>query len=291
MSSVPELQGDMDHVDTEGPGLQTSELRLVRPGGVAGGGRGRGSGGGVARPGRPLVPGTGKRRGRPPKALGAPPSARTKRLLDDNYEMKEVIEVENGARHSDASPAFHLNLASASSHQQLERLQHELAHYNKLSSPFSVSLPGSPSSASSPSVTRTPGEAPHLSYQRTNSLPPPAPVYSPTRPVFKSPGLTPIAPKPSWPPSPLHSPHQSNSAFPEASNGQHPGQHPPPTLKLQPPETNGHLGGLPPLSSTSTAQPRQPDQVTSSFQSPQLGPAFAAASTSSTHELDEDYDC
>ena len=287
MSSVPELQGDMDHVDTEAPGLLSSELRLARPGGVAGGGRGRGSGGGVARPGRPLVPGTGKRRGRPPKALGAPPSARTKRPLDDNYEMKEVIEVENGARHADASPAFHLNLASASSHQQLERLQHELAHYNKLSSPFSVSLPGSPSSASAPSVTRTPGEAPHLSYQRTNSLPPPAPVYSPTRPVFKSPGLTPIAPKPSWPPSPLHSPHQSNAAFPEACNG----QHPPPTLKLQPPETNGHLGGLPPLSSTSTAQPRQPGQVTSSFQSPQLGPAFAAASTSSTHELDEDYDC
>ena len=286
MSSVPELQGDMDHVDTEGPGLPASELRLARPGGgpVAGGGRGRGSGGGGARPGRPLVPGTGKRRGRPPKALGAPPSARTKRSLDDNYEMKEVIEVENGANHADASPAFHLNLA-ASSHHQLERLQHELAHYNKLSSsPFSVSLPGSPSPALAPSLTRTPGEAPHPSYQRTNSLPLPAPVYSPARPVFKSPGLTPIAPKPSWPSPSVHSAQQSQPALPEASNG----HHQPPTLKLQPPETNGHFS-LSPLSSNSS-QPR-PDQASSSFRNPQFGQAFSVASTSLTNELDEDYDC
>ena len=285
MSSVPELQGDMDHAETEGPGLVTSELiRGERRERGAGGGRGRGAG---VRSVRPVVPGTGKRRGRPPKALGAPPSARTKRSLED----EEVIEVENGSNHSEASPAFHLNL-TASPHQQLERLQHQLSHHsNLMSSPFSVSLPGTPSSAMAPSLSRTPEEAPHPSYQRTNSLPPPAPVYSPqVRPVFKSPGLTPIAPKPSWPPtspsSSLHSPHlQSNSAFSEAaSNGNHPVQA---TLKLQPPETNGHFS-MSPLQSSS--QPR-PEQASSSFQSQHFGQAFTAASSSSTNELDEDYDC
>ena len=286
MSSVPELQGDMDHAEAEErSGLVTSEvIRGERKERGAGGGRGRGAG---VRPVRPLVPGTGKRRGRPPKALGAPPSARTKRSLDDNYE--EIMEVKNGVNHGDPSPAFHLNLA-ASPHQQLERLQHELSHHNNLlSSPFSVSLPGTPSSAMAPSLSRSPEEAPHPSYQRTNSLPPPAPVYSPqVRPVFKSPGLTPIAPKPSWPPSPsssLHSPHQSNTAFPEAaSNGHHPAQA---TLKLQPPETNGHFS-VSPLQSS--AQPR-PEQASSSFQRQQFGQAFAAASSTSTNELDEDYDC
>ena len=300
MSSVPELQGDMDLADTEVPGLLTSELRPARPGagGVTSGGRGRGSGGGGApgaRPVRPLVPGTGKRRGRPPKALGAPPSARTKRSLekfvDEADDVKDVSEVENGV----ASPAFHLNLAaSPQAQQRLERLQQELSHYNKLSSsPFSVSLPGSPSSPLAPSLAvniKAPGERPQPEYQRTNSLPPPAPVYTPARPVFKTPGLTPIAPKPSWAPSPsfsLHSSHQSN-AFPEASNG----HHIQPTLKLNPPETNGNFTVSPLENPLMQQSSKQPSHSSSSFLSPQSGQtAFAGASTSTQYELDEDYDC
>merc|ERR550539_2220339 len=63
---------------------------------VAGVGRARGVTRGAS---RPTVPGTGKRRGRPPKVAGAPSSARTKRsvekFVDEEYDCNDIIELDS----------------------------------------------------------------------------------------------------------------------------------------------------------------------------------------------------
>ena len=79
VTTVPELQGDMDY--DGGLGVM-GEMR------VPGLGRARGVARGAS---RPTVPGTGKRRGRPPKVAGAPAGARTKRSVEKFVEVSDEI--------------------------------------------------------------------------------------------------------------------------------------------------------------------------------------------------------
>ena len=299
VSNVPELQGDMDSEGLAVASATPTELRAV---GGAGVGRGRGQASS-----RPLVPGTGKRRGRPPKALGAPPSARTKsrveRFVDDEYpDCRDVAEL--GA--DTGSPQQQLRVPGYPPQHRpgVDRLQQQMLHYNKqFSSPFSSTrsegghYPGQGAGSSCPAPATPPAPSPQqpftvaiqpspggdkaAAYQRTNSLPPPAPVYTPPhpRPVFRSPSFTPIAPKPSWHPS---SPQTQSNAFAGAASNGH-------SLKLQPPETNGNFT-VSPLPATSLQNSIQPTQIHSSNNF--LAPQFSQSSSlTPEQDLDEDYDC
>ena len=189
VSNVPELQGDMDSEGLAVASATPTELRAV---GGAGVGRGRGQAST-----RPLVPGTGKRRGRPPKALGAPPSARTKsrveRFVDDEYpDCRDLAELgadtEQQQLRVPGYPPQH--------RPGLDRLQQQRLHYNKqFSSPFSSPrsegghYPGPGSSCPAqprppPPVSSSPSQSPS-SRARAGTRPPrtsgPTPCRRPPR--------------------------------------------------------------------------------------------------------------
>ena len=207
---MPELQGDMDVEGGLGVmGERPSDGRL---GGV---GRARGVG-------RATVPGTGKRRGRPPKVAGAPPSARTKRsvekFVDEEYDCSDIVEIDSdqwpSAKKFCNGTTSNPGQSPSPSQSPQERLFHpqpDASHrLNSFSSPFNIQrsvtqndFSGSKivptrstsSSASSSSLCQpsleletskdktdspSPLSGEISSYQRTNSLPPPAPVYTGT---------------------------------------------------------------------------------------------------------------
>ena len=265
-------------------GANPSELRHVPSNHVThvpGLGRGRGVGAASSPSAtRPVVPGTGKRRGRPPKALGAPPSARTKRsvdkFVDDEYDVRDVKDEDEPAPAAQfsykpsSSEQLHARIASALQQSQQEQLSRRLSQ----SSPIVNSVLRS-DSQNSPLTPASPAPFTlHLqsntvmppSYQRTNS----SPLYTPplSRPALKSPPpLTPIAPKtPSWSMTHAFTDHQSS----HQSNGH----------SFNAEATNGSFS-LTPLPSAS-----QP-----SFTSPLFSAASTSTSSSRDQELDEDYDC
>jgi len=101
VSTVPDLQGDMDNeaAGVSGNSIGTQELRLV--GLNSGRGRGRGGAATVSHP-RPPGIGTGKRRGRPPKIQDSSilPGATSKRIVgkfvDDEYDCEIMDEDDEG---------------------------------------------------------------------------------------------------------------------------------------------------------------------------------------------------
>ena len=231
---------------------------------------------------RPVVPGTGRRRGRPPKNPGAPTSARTKRsiekFVDDEYDCKDVVDVEDDLDDHVTPPAYNYNLAAG-------RLQQTTS-----SSPYYNQRSDSVYSDSGMSPGATPGVSFHMKVaepgplQRTNSLPPPAPVYTPPphRHLSRPPGLTPIAPKQNW--SVDIAPH-SSTAFPESSV-HHPASTNGHSSKS---ETNGNftVSPLPSISIQNTNI-----QLAALHQGPQTSSGMLSSQFSSnTQELDEDYDC
>lgn len=281
---MPELQGDMD---VEGGLGVMGESRNTEhrpgPGGV---GRARGVG-------RASVPGTGKRRGRPPKVAGAPPSARTKRsvekFVEDEDDSGDIIEIEsdhwpppkklcNGS--SSNSPQTPSPLQSPQ--ERLLLPQPETSQrLNSFSSPFNIQrsasqedfvgarVAPSPSTTSSASSSSCPPGLPGLPfqleinkdttdsaspglYQRTTSLPPPAPVYTGSYSrLFRS------------------SSTSSNTLQATARNGAGT------TFKLQ---TNGNF----PVSGTHSQHSPASGLKASTSQTNPAGPG---------QELDEDYDC
>merc|ERR1719394_2230031 len=98
---------DNDGVSSGGGGHPPAELR-GHTGHMAGVGRG-----------------TGKRRGRPPKAHGTPPTARTKRpvnkFMDDEIDCKEAaMEAEDETFNTSASSGLHSRLSSSQERMLLE---------------------------------------------------------------------------------------------------------------------------------------------------------------------------
>ena len=277
VSSVPELQGDMDHDSVVS--VTPSELRHVsHTGHVPGVGRGRGAGHGMSSQpaSRPVVPGTGRRRGRPPKNPGAPTSARTKRsiekFVDDEYDCKAVVDVEDDLDDHVTPPAYNYNLTAGKLQQQTS----SSPYYNQRSDPMS------------PGISFHMKVAETEPLQRTNSLPPPAPVYTPPphRPMPRPPGLTPIVPKQNW--SVDIAPH-SSTAFHESTVQHHPASTNGHSSKS---ETNGNftVSPLPSISIQNTNI-----QLTALHQVPQSNSSSSMMSsqfsTNTAHELDEDYDC
>ena len=289
MTSVPELQGDMD---CEGGLGVMGEMR------VPGVGRARGLGRGAS---RPTVPGTGKRRGRPPKVGGAPTSARTKRsvekFVDDEYDCNDIIELDsdkwsqsvkkicNGQQPQSTQerlllpqPETSQRLASYSSPFNIQRS----ASQDDFSTSRVVPAPTAMSSASSSSCLGLPfqleisrekrdSDSVPAPYQRTNSLPPPAPVYTGSYSrLFRSPSSscssTQSVQKASWSLSPL-SPLSSLSSLPQpvessASSDRN-------GAAVLKPQTNGNFSATSPAQKQASASPLVPGGS----------------------ELDEDYDC
>lgn len=286
MTTVPELQGDMD---CEGGLGVMGEMR------VAGLGRARGVTRGTS---RPTVPGTGKRRGRPPKVAGAPSSARTKRsvekFVDDEYDCNDIIELDsdkwsqpvkkicNGGQTAESTqerlllpqPESSQRLASYSSLFNIQRSasQDDFTTSRVVPSPAAISSASSSSSLGLPfqleiskekrdsdSRVPVPGPAPTAApYQRTNSLPPPAPVYTGSYSrLLRSPSSS------GWSLSPLSQPPECSTSASSHRNGA------PATLK---PQTNGNFTVSTPTLSQSSTSP--------------LAPGGSAGA-----ELDEDYDC
>ena len=288
VTTVPELQGDLD---CDGGLGVMGEMRVAGPGL----GRARGTTRGT---GRPTVPGTGKRRGRPPKVAGGPAGARTKRsvekLVDSESECNDIIELHsehwspsvkkvcNGDQsgqstqerlllpHPETSP----RPASYSSLFNIQRSasQEDFSPSRVGPAPTALSSAGSSSGPGLPfqleisrekkdSDSRVPAPAPAPGpYQRTNSLPPPAPVYTGSYSrLLRSPSSS------GWSLSPLPQPPEcSVSASPQRNGAA--------SLK-----TNGNLSlstGPAALSQTSVS-PRAPGGS---------GGTLGA-------ELDEDYDC
>lgn len=292
VSSVPELQGDRE--DLEGglgvAGERLSDQRMSGPTKARG-------------VGRATVPGTGKRRGRPPKVLGAPPSARTKRsvekFMDDEYDCNDITEVDSDQCHPVKSPQL--------PQERLLLPQPESSHrLNSFSSPFNIQRSSSQDdfsgtgivpSRSTTSLASSSSCLPSLSfqleinkdktdsqesdggggggeasqYQRTNSLPPPAPVYTGSYSrLFRSASSiassnSPVQ-KSNWSVNPLPLPA-------EASNGAGAGAAQ--TFKHQ---TNGNFSASAPL------RPGLHHGLHHSSPS-QSNPSGAG------QELDEDYDC
>ena len=258
---------------------------------VPGLGRARGVGRGAS---RPTVPGTGKRRGRPPKVAGAPPGARTKRsvekFVEDELDCNDIIDSDrDNWSHSVNKQICNGLLPAQSTQERLLLPQPEtsqrLASY---SSPFNIQRsvsqddfstgrvvpsPSGLSSASSSSClafqlelskekrdsdSRVPAPAP---YQRTNSLPPPAPVYTGSYSrLLRSPSSS------GWSLSPLSQPPECSTSASSHRNGA------PATLK---PQTNGNFTVSTPTLSQSSTSP--------------LAPGGSGGSAGA--ELDEDYDC
>lgn len=266
---------------------------------VAGLGRARG----VTRGGsRPTVPGTGKRRGRPPKVAGAPSSARTKRsvekFVDDEYDCNDIIELDSDNKWSQPvkkicnggqlppstqerlllpQPESSQRLASYSSLFNIQRSasQDDFSTSRVVPSPTVISSASSSSclglpftleiskekrdSAPVPAPAPAPAPAP---YQRTNSLPPPAPVYTGSYSrLLRSPSSS------GWSLSPLSQPTECSASTSSHRNGSLGA-----SLK---PQTNGNFAVSTATLSQSSTSPLAP------------GGSGGAAGA----ELDEDYDC
>lgn len=267
------------------------EMRVAGPGL----GRARGSTRGTS---RPTVPGTGKRRGRPPKVAGAPAGARTKRsvenLVDSESDCNDIIELDsdqwpqsvkkvcNGSQPGQPGqppqstqerlvlpqPETSQRLASYSSLFNIQRSasQDDFSPSRVGPAPTAISSAGSSSGLpfqleisreKRDSDSRVPAPAPGPGpYQRTNSLPPPAPVYTGSYSrLLRSPSSS------GWSLSPLPQPPESSVSASSHRNGAA-------SLKHQ---TNGNfsLSAGPAALSQSSASPRAPGGT----------------------ELDEDYDC
>ena len=302
---MPELQGDMDNdgVSSGGGGHPPAELR-GHAGHMAGVGRGRGSS--SATPASlnasgPVVRGTGKRRGRPPKAHGTPSTARTKRpvnkFMDDEIDCKEAaMEAEDETFNTSASSGLHSRLSSSQERMLLEppehsqRLQPSPFHSQRSDSHFysEVHTPSSPYTPTPPYQlqmkvgSNDPGSNGHY-HQRSLGLPPPAPVYTPHTPppVFRLGQLPHIAPKQNWNRNTnLGTTHQQSNAFSESSSVSSPSV---------PPTTNGHSESFKSEANGSfTLSPLPTNSMTAGGGQVLIQPG----SGSSQHqELDEDYDC
>ena len=283
MSNVAELQGDMDSEPVTGGGQ--TELRHVSPhvptgNRIPGLGRGRGQpGGGAMNSTRPVVPGTGKRRGRPPKALGAPPSARTKRpvlerFVDDEYDVSDVKDDRHHPATAPPVAQFSYDLSMVQQQQQLsQRLSQQpssspLQRSDSQSSQQPTHNPAPPPGATPFTMQVQELQPPAPSYQRTHSLPPAAPVFTPG--LKTPPALTPIVPKvPSWSLSVAN--HQSSSpAFQDSQQS----------------NSNGHSSFKAATNGSFSLTPLLPTNQNTAVSSP-----LFSSSASQQQELDEDYDC
>ena len=280
-------------MDNDGVNSVTNPAELRHVPHVPGLGRGRGHVSSQAAT-RPVVPGTGKRRGRPPKALGAPPSARTKRILekfiDDEYGCRDVVEVEDDDGDDNR----------VSGHgQQYNNAQDRLHHDMSLpSSPFYSPRSNSYNyTGAGPMTPNQTSPAPTFQMklggeQRTNSPSSPAPTYAPPAPTssqnaFRVPGVNnQMSPKLNWSLSATKQ-NQSN-AFLESTQGcGYSNGHS---------QTNGNFTVSPlasPSIQSNNHQPRLHSEVQQQpLQSLHSGlSSLSSLSSSSTQELDEDYDC
>ena len=273
------------------------EMRVAGPGL----GRARGSSRGTS---RPTVPGTGKRRGRPPKVAGAPAGARTKRsvekFVDEEYDCNDIIELDSDNKWSQPvkkicnggqlppstqerlllpQPESSQRLASYSSLFNIQRSasQDDFSTSRVVPSPTVISSASSTSCLGLPftmeiskekrdsALVPAPAPAP---YQRTNSLPPPAPVYTGSYSrLLRSPSSS------GWSLSPLSQPPECSASASSHRNGSQGGSQGATQGSSLKPQTNGNFA-------VSTAT------LSQSSTSP-LAPGGSGAGA----ELDEDYDC
>ena len=287
---------DNDGVSSGGGGNTPAELR-GHGGHMAGVGRGRGSSStpsSLTSSVNPVVRGTGKRRGRPPKAHGTPPTARTKRpvnkFMDDEFDCKEPLDAEDETFENAASSGFHSRLSSSQERMLLEPPDHSQRLHQP--SPFQRSDSHFYSEVHSPSTPYTPTSPYQLQmklgasdggsnghYQRSLGLPPPAPVYTPhTPPVFRLGQLPNIAPKQNWNMNNLNTTSSQSNAFSESST----------VSSSVPPTTNGYHSE-PFKSETNGNFSLSPLPTTNSLAGQVL--IQPAAGAGHQQELDEDYDC